>query len=70
MSHIEHKASHILNKEYSTVSTQTYGLYYASSKSMEAKQDKSEKYLKMEREFLEKRPPLTAISAGKGTQSN
>lgn len=66
LSHIDSKVNHILNKEYSTVSTQTYGLYYASSKSLETKHEKDEKYIRMEREFLEKRPPLTAISAGKG----
>lgn len=66
LSHIDSKANHILNKEYATVSTQTYGLYYASAKSLENKYDKEEKTLRMEREFLEKRPPLTAVSAGRG----
>jgi hypothetical protein len=48
------------------VSTQTYGLYYTSSKGLDNKYEKEEKNLKIDREYLEKRPPLTATSAGRG----
>ena len=52
----------ILNKQYSTASTQTYGLYYTSAKAIE---NKTEKALKLD-QLSEKRAPLTAVSAGKG----
>jgi hypothetical protein len=54
---------HILNKQYATMATQTYGLYYTSSKAIE---NKSEKALKLENASGEKKSLLTAISAGKG----
>jgi hypothetical protein len=53
-------------KQYSSVSTQTYGLFYTSSKSLEQKSEKEERSLKMEREFFDRKPTLTAVSAGKG----
>lgn len=66
LSHIDSKAMHILNKQYNTISTQTYGIYYTSAKGLENKSEKDEKGLKLDREYLERRPALTAISAGKG----
>lgn len=54
----------ILNKQYNTVCTQTYGIYYTSSKGLENKSE--EKGLKLEKDFLDRRPALTSISAGKG----
>lgn len=56
----------ILNKQYNTISTQTYGLYYTSAKGLENKMDKEEKGMKLDKEFLDRRPALTAVSAGKG----
>lgn len=56
---IDSKAMHILSKQYSTISTQTYGLYYTSAKGLENKEDK----VKVE---TRKTPLLTAVSAGKG----
>lgn len=51
----------ILNKQYSTISTQTYGLFYTSAKGLENKEDKNGiKY------DSRKAPLLTAVSAGKG----
>lgn len=49
----------ILNKQYSTIATQTYGMYYTSAKGLENKDDK----VKFE---TRKTPLLTAVSAGKG----
>ena len=66
LSNIDSKAMSILNKQYNTTSTQTYGIYYTSSKGLENKLEKEEKGLKLDREFLERRPALTAISAGRG----
>lgn len=66
LSNIDSKAMSILNKQYSTISTQTYGIYYTSSKGLENKLEKDDKGLKLDREFLERRPALTAISAGRG----
>ena len=65
LSTIDSKAAHILNKHYSTVSTQTYGLFYTSAKSLSESSNKSEK-LMLDKEFQERRPALTAVSAGKG----
>ena len=53
----------ILNKQYSSISTQTYGLYYTSSKAIE---NKTEKALKFEVNSGEKKSLLTAVSAGRG----
>jgi hypothetical protein len=65
LSQIDSKAMQILNKQYSTIATQTYGLYYTSSKAIE---NKTEKALKLEAAASagEKRPLLTAVSAGRG----
>lgn len=52
----------ILNKQYSTISTQTYGLYYTSAKAIE---NNTEKALKQETTDR-KSAPLTAVSAGRG----
>jgi hypothetical protein len=61
LSNIDSKAMNILNKHYETVSTQTYGLFYTSSKGIENKVSKERLG------FTDnKRPALTAISAGKG----
>ncbi len=68
MSQIDAKTSQILNKQYSTIATQTYGLFYTSSKSLENKSEKEGKQLKQEKDFFEKKPVLTAVSAGRGTQ--
>ena len=64
LSSIDNKAAQILNKQYSTIATQTYGLFYTSAKSLE---NKTEKELRpIEKDNYEKRPTLTAVSAGKG----
>jgi hypothetical protein len=62
MNQIDAKALQILNKQYSTASTQTYGLYYTSSKAIE---NSAEKVMKNESTDA-KRPPMTAVSAGRG----
>ena len=56
----------ILNKQYNTTSTQTYGLFYTSAKGLENKNEKEEKSLKLEQESRDRKPNLTAVSAGKG----
>jgi hypothetical protein len=56
----------ILNKQYNTTSTQTYGLFYTSAKGLENKTEKEEKTLKLEKESRDRKPNLTAVSAGKG----
>ena len=66
LSQIDAKASQILSKQYSTIATQTYGLFYTSSKSLENKSEKEGKLLKQDKEFFEKKPVLTAVSAGRG----
>jgi hypothetical protein len=48
------------------MATQTYGLFYTSSKSLENKSEKEGKLLKQDKEFMERKPALTAVSAGKG----
>lgn len=59
LNNIDSKAMQILNKQYSTISTQTYGMYYTSAKGLDNKEDKA----KFE---TRKTPLLTAVSAGKG----
>ena len=66
LAQIDSKAMQILNKQYSSTSTQTYGLYYTSSKGLENKTAKEEKALKIEKEFSDRKPALTAVSAGRG----
>ena len=62
MSSIDSKAMQIINKQYGTMATQTYGLFYTSAKSLENKEEKSGSI-----KFESKKPPLlTAVSAGKG----
>jgi len=60
------KTMQTMYKQYETIATQTYGLYYPSSKRIDNTGEKMEKSLKIEKEYHDKRPLLTAISAGKG----
>jgi hypothetical protein len=64
LTNLDAKTAQLLNKQYSTASTQTYGIYYTSSKGLENKSEKDAKTI--DKEFLERRPVLTAVSAGKG----
>jgi hypothetical protein len=66
LTHIDSKAMQILNKQYNTISTQTYGLFYTSSKGIENQTEKEEKALKLEKDSRDRKPNLTAVSAGKG----
>ena len=56
----------MLQKQYSTISTQTYGMFYPSSKGIETKSEKEGRLIKQDKDFFEKKPVLTAVSAGKG----
>jgi len=63
LNNIDSKAMQILNKQYSTISTQTYGLFYTSAKGLENKEDKLNSTISSQ---AYKTPLLTAVSAGKG----
>lgn len=56
-------------KHYSTVSTQTFGIFYTSAKGLDVKTDKEEKQVEAEKKLHEKKPLLTAVSAGKGIRT-
>ena len=66
LAQIDAKAAQILNKQYSTIGTQTYGLFYTSAKGLENKSEKEGKILSKERDLYDKKPTLTTVSAGKG----
>ena len=66
LAQIDSKAMQILNKQYNSTSTQTYGLYYTSAKGIENNNAKQEKALKIEKEYQDRKPALTAVSAGRG----
>lgn len=66
LTHIDSKAMQILNKQYNTISTQTYGLFYTSAKGIENKTEKDGKFLKIEQDSRDRKLNLTAVSAGKG----
>lgn len=53
-------------KTSNTVSTQTFGIFYTSSKALENKTEKDEKLVETEKKLHDKKPLLTAVSAGKG----
>ena len=53
-------------KYYSTVSTQTFGIFYTSAKGLDVKTEKEEKQVEVEKKLHDKKPLLTAVSAGKG----
>ncbi len=53
-------------KYYNTTSTQTFGIFYTSAKGLEVKTDKEEKQVETEKKLHDKKPLLTAVSAGKG----
>ena len=61
ISNIDSKSLQISNKQYNSTSTQTYGLFYTSSKGLDNENDKKEK---SSSKSLELKP--TAISAGRG----
>jgi hypothetical protein len=65
LTQIDAKSYSILNKQYSTASTQTYGLFYTSAKGLENKSDKIRAQNPNSSKF-ESKPALTAISAGQG----
>ena len=52
-----------------TISTQTVGLFYPSTKGIEKEKAKEEEKLAYERQMRDRRPLLTAVSPGKGKQT-
>ncbi|KAH3844481.1 double zinc ribbon and ankyrin repeat-containing protein 1-like [Dreissena polymorpha] len=53
-------------KPSNTISTQTVGLFYPSTRGLEREKEKEEEKLAYERQMRDRRPLLTAVSPGKG----